>query len=132
MVMHMETMEEIKNLGYRVVYVPHEVIKDYNACYNVIYDGKNIKPNASDVMGIPLNEIWISERWRKYEKYILFHELEEIKYRAAGYPGEEAHILAEYECVKKFKDEPLWREMIVEMHISDIKNMAEEILNKKR
>ena len=68
----METMEEIKNLGYRVVYVPHEVIKDYNACYNVIYDGKNIKPNAADVMGIPLNEIWISERWKKYEKIHTF------------------------------------------------------------
>ncbi len=85
-------IEAIK-LGYKVEYVPHEVIKDYNACYNVIYKGKHIKPPTADKLGIPLNEIWISEKWKKYEKYILYCELAEIKFRAQGYNVEEAHIL---------------------------------------
>jgi len=114
---------EVMKLGYKIVYVPHEVIRDYNACYNVIYNGKNVKPPAADKLGIQLNEIWISEKWRKYEKYILYHELTEIKYRAMGYNVEEAHILAEMECIKLWRNDPLWREMVVEMHISDIENM---------
>ena len=81
----MNPIDNAKKLGYRVVYVPHEIIKDYNACYRVEYDGKIIYPPAADKLGIPLNEIWISEIWRPYEKYVLFHELQEIKHRAEGF-----------------------------------------------
>ena len=121
-------MTEAIKLGYKVKFVPHEVIKDYNACYNVIYKGKHIKPPAADKLGIPLNEIWISEKWKKYVKYILYHELAEIKFRAQGYNVEEAHILAEMECIRLWRNNPQWREFIVEMHISDIENMAKEII----
>ena len=55
-----------------------------------IYD--EIRPPAAEKLGIPLNEIWISEKWKKYERYILYHELQEIKYRAMGYGKEEAHV----------------------------------------
>jgi len=120
------------NLGYKIRYVSHEVIKDYNACYNVIYNGKRIKPPAADRLGIPLNEIWISEKWKKYKKYILYHELAEIKFRAQGCSVEEAHILAEMECIKLWRDNPMWREFIVEMHISDIENMANEVKMKNK
>lgn len=87
----MNPRAEAERLGYKIVYVSHEVIKDYNACYRVIYDGKLIYPPAADKLGIPLNEIWISERFREYERYILFHELQEIKHRAEGLSVEEAH-----------------------------------------
>lgn len=124
--------DEVKRLGYQIKYVDHYLIKDYNACYNVIYEGRVIKPPAADKLGIPLNEIWISEKWRKYEKYILYHELLEIKYRALGYGVEEAHILAEYECIKKWSNDKLWRDMVVDLHISDITNMAIDILRTKK
>jgi len=123
---------EARRLGYKIVYVPHEVIKDHNACYNVIYDGKNIRPPAAEKLGILINEIWISKKWRKYEKYILYHELAEIKYRAMGYNVEEAHILAAAECIELWKNDPLWREMTVEIHISDIENMRRNIKGNQR
>jgi competence protein ComEA len=122
---------EARGLGYRVRYLPHETISDYNACYNVIYGGKIVKPAAADKLGIPLNEIWISEKWRKYEKYILHHELTEIKYRALGYGMDEAHTLAEMDCIAIWNKDPLWREMIVELHISDTENMARHIERSK-
>jgi len=40
-----------------VVYVPQEAIRDYNACYRVIYKGKLIHPPAAERLGIPINEI---------------------------------------------------------------------------
>lgn len=58
---------------YKIRYVPHEVIEDYNATYNVTLKDKHITTNAAKKLGIPLNEIWISELWKPYEKYILFH-----------------------------------------------------------
>ncbi len=119
--------EEIERLGYRVVYKPHPVMKDYNATYNVIYGGKRITNNAGIKLKIPTNEIWVSEKWRKYEKYILFHEFTEIKFRAKGYGIEDAHYLAEMECIKRFRDDPQWREFVVELHISDVVNIASEI-----
>ncbi len=128
---NVDPVGEARRLGYRVRYVSHDVIKDYNACYNVIYDGKVVKPRAADVLGIPLNEIWISEKWRKYEKYILYHELAEIKYRAAGYGQDEAHILSELECISLWGNDPLWREFMIEKYISDIENMASEIVEEK-
>ncbi len=53
---------KIIKLGYKVKYVFNEVIKGYNACYNVIYKGKHIKSPTADKLGIPLNRIWINEK----------------------------------------------------------------------
>jgi hypothetical protein len=64
--------------AYKVRYVPHEVIEDYNATYNVIFENKHITTNAAKKLNIPLNEIWISEMWQHYETYIVFHELRDI------------------------------------------------------
>ena len=52
-----DTVEESKRLGYKTRYDSHEIIKDYNTCYNVIYNGKVIKPKAADVLGYHL-EYW--------------------------------------------------------------------------
>jgi competence protein ComEA len=71
--------KEIKKLSYKVVYVPHKVVKDHIACYNVKYKGKLIRPPVAKKLRIPLNEIWISKKFQGYEKFILFHELKEIK-----------------------------------------------------
>ncbi len=70
----MSIKEEIRKLGWRIRYVPHEVIEDFNACYRVRYKGKVIYPPAADKLGIPLNEIWLSELLKEYEEYVLFHE----------------------------------------------------------
>jgi competence protein ComEA len=109
--------EEIKNLGYKVVYVPHEAIKDYNACYNVEYKGKAIRPPAGEKLRIPLNEIWISEKFREYEEYILYHELREIEYRAVGYDGKTAHTMAEEDEVLLWKNDQKWKKMNAEMGV---------------
>ena len=122
-----DIQNEMKERGYAIVYKPHEVMKDYNATYNVIYEGKRITNPAGIKLKIPTNEIWISEKWRKYEKYILFHEFTEIKFRAMGLGIDEAHYLAEMECIKRFRDDALWRKFVVELHISDVENIATEI-----
>ena len=124
-------IKDIERLGYRVVYKPHSLMKDYNATYNVIYDGKRITNPAGIKLKIPTNEIWISEKWRKYEKYVLFHELTEIKFRARGYDVEDAHYLSEMECINKFRNHPIWREFVVELHISDVENIVSEIAGKR-
>ncbi len=81
-----ETLKkELDSLGYKVIYKPHKIMKDYNATYNVIFEGKRITNPPGRKLGIPENEIWISEKWKKYENYVLFHELQEIKFRARGY-----------------------------------------------
>ena len=129
--MRLETYEEIAKRNYKVVYVPHEKIKDFNACYNVIWEGKHVRPPAAEKLRIPLNEIWISEKWRKYEEYVLYHELQEIKYRAIGYDKDEAHVLAAMDCISRWRNDAKWREMIVEIHISDIENMYQEIISSK-
>ena len=102
--------EEIEKLGWRVKYVPHEVIEDYNACYRVVYHGKMIYPPAASKLGIPLNEIWLSERLREYEDYVLFHELREIQYRYQGYGVREAHLKARIDEALRFCDDPKWME----------------------
>ena len=78
----MESRQQAKRLGYTVRYVPHKAIRDYNATYNVEYIGQHVITNAAKSLRIPLNEVWISRKWRPYEKYILFHELREIHYTA--------------------------------------------------
>ena len=103
--------KKIESHGYKVVYVSHEIIKDYNACYNVIYDGKIACPNAGRMLGIPINEIWISKKWQPYEEFILYHELQEIKYRAQGHDGKTAHEMAEQDELRLWKDDSKWKRM---------------------
>ena len=77
--------------GYRVRYVPHEIIGSHIACYHVVYEGRVVKPAAAKTLGIPLNEIWLSEQCRDIEERVLYHELREIEYRASGSPPGRAH-----------------------------------------
>lgn len=104
----MSIKEEIRKLGWRIRYVPHEVIEDYNACYRVEYKGKVISPPAADKLGIPLNTIWLSELLKEYEEYVLFHELREILYRYQGYNVEEAHIRARIDEALRFCNDQKW------------------------
>ncbi len=106
----MSLREKIEKLGWRVRYVPHEVIEDYNACYRVNYKGKIIYPPATDKLGIPLNEIWLSEKLREYEEYVLLHELREIHYRYQGYDTNEAHIRARIDEALRFCSDSKWEE----------------------
>ena len=100
----------LRGLGWRVRYVPHRVIKDYNACYRVVYRGRVIAPPAADRLGIPLNEIWLSEELRGFEKYVLFHELREIVYRYQGHDVDEAHLLARVDEALVFCGDQRWIE----------------------
>ena len=85
------TRQEVDSLGYLVRYVPHETIGEHVACYHVVYGGRTVKPEAADSLGIPLNEIWISESYRDREERVLYHELREIQYRASGWKPGRAH-----------------------------------------
>jgi len=129
----MEKVEEMKSrlqakkLGYNVRYVPHEVMADYNATYNVEYEGQHIITEAAETLGIPLNEIWISEMWKPYEEYILFHELREIYYRRKGLNPKDAHEKAIEDTPEKWKDDAKFRKMVAE-----IKKMDETTARKKR
>ena len=100
--------------GWTVEYVPHDEIKEYNACYRVEYDGEAIYPPAADRLGIPLNEIWISEKWKKYERFILYHEWREIEHRAADLSVTEAHERAERDERALWQDNPRWQVMNAE------------------
>ena len=102
------TREVIEELGWKVRYIPHKVIEDYNACYRVEYRGKVIFPPAADALGIPLNEIWMSEKLREYEEYVLFHELREIQYRYQGYGVREAHLRARIDEALRFCSDFKW------------------------
>jgi len=117
--------EKIKKLGYRVVYVPHEVIEDYNACYRVKYKGKLVFPSAADKLGIPLNEIWISEKWKEFEEYILYHELREIKHRADGHSVEQAHELASNDAERKYRGDPKHESLRREINVASKETLAE-------
>ncbi len=44
-----------------------------------------------DSLGIPLNEIWISESSRDREDGVLFNELREIRYRARRWKPGKTH-----------------------------------------
>jgi len=116
-----------KRLGYVVRYVPHRVIADYNATYNVEYKGHHIITGAAKSLRIPLNEIWISETWRPYETYILFHELREIHYREKGSDPKNAHGKAVQDQLKMWKDDAdFWR------MVAEIKRMDERTAKEKR
>lgn len=122
-----ELKTSIADAKIKVVCVPHEKIKYHNACYNVEIEGKKIVPPAAQSLGIPLNEIWISEKWKKYELYILYHEWKEISFKVQGFSGEKAHLLSQRECIRLWKDDPLWREGLVKVYIQDILTATEDI-----
>lgn len=103
-----ETEKMLSKYAYRVVYVPHEVIEDYNATYNVICEDQLITTNAAKKLGIPINEIWVSDKWKPYAKYIIFHELREIYYRAKGFERDKAHEKAIKDEYMLWKNDRLW------------------------
>ncbi len=109
--------EEIKKNGYTLRFIPHDEIKEYIACYHVIYNGKEIYPPAAVRLGIPWGEIWLSDAFKDFADCILFHELQEIKHRAEGYGVDEAHLLAlkdeEIEC----KNDEKWMKLKREINV---------------
>lgn len=107
---------EMEELGWDIVYKPHETMAAYNAFYNVEYEGTEIAPPAARRMGVPLNEVWLTEFLRPYERYILHHELNEIKYRARGYGVEEAHERA-VEDDHIWEGDPMWEELQREINL---------------
>lgn len=50
----MKSIVKAKKLGYIVKYVPHKIIADHNATYNVEYKGQHIATGASEKLKIPL------------------------------------------------------------------------------
>lgn len=86
-----DVRRKVASLGYRVRYVPHDVVGDHVACYHVVYQGRIVKPAAAKSLGIPLNEIWVSENYRDTAERVLYHELREIAYRASGWTPDKAH-----------------------------------------
>jgi len=115
----MKAKLQTKRLGYTVRYVPHEVIADYNATYNVQYKGQHIITGAAKRLCIPLNEIWISEMWKPYEEYILFHELREIHHRRSGLNSKHAHEKAIEDIPERWKENPEFQRMVAEIKKMD-------------
>ncbi|MBO3842255.1 MAG: hypothetical protein FGF48_07560 [Candidatus Brockarchaeota archaeon] len=124
-----DTFKMLVKHAYKVRYVPHEVIEDYNATYNVIFKDKHIVTNAARELKIPLNEIWISEMWKSYEKYILFHELREIYHRANGMGAKEAHEKAVQESLSLCRHDSLFKKMIREIQNMDSKTAEKKFKN---
>ncbi|MGD8506945.1 MAG: hypothetical protein PVF15_09835 [Candidatus Bathyarchaeota archaeon] len=122
----MKSRLQAKKLGYIIRYVAHRIIADYNATYNVQYKEKHIITNAARKLKIPLNEIWISEMWRPYERYILFHELQEIQYRGEGLDPEGAHEKTIEDQLKRWKDDAEFRRMTAEIEEMDEKTAKEK------
>lgn len=108
--------EEIESLGYDVIYRDHEEVAEHMAFYKVEYDGKVIAPPIVEKYDISLNEIWLSEKFKPYERYVLYHELQEIKYRARGYGVKEAHLKAE-EDERVWEGDPRWEELRREINL---------------
>ncbi|MCF7891280.1 helix-hairpin-helix domain-containing protein [Candidatus Bipolaricaulota bacterium] len=84
-----------------------------------------IYPPAADDLGIPLNEIWISDKPEEFEKYILYHEIREIKHRAKGHDVSTAHEKA-VEDEKVFEGDPEWEKLRREINVA-----SPEILQKE-
>ena len=103
-----DVYEILRENWWKIRYVPHRVIKDYNACYRVVYRGRVIYPPAADVLGIPLNEIWLSEKLRRFERYVLFHEVAEIVFRYLGHDVRGAHLAARVAEAIRFCRDPEW------------------------
>ncbi len=92
----------LRRLGYKVVFVPHSLIGEHIACYNVVYKGRRYAPKAAAKLGIPLGQIWISDRWKRHAMKIAYHELQEIRYQNEGHSLKEAHERARKD-EKKFE-----------------------------
>ncbi|MBU4190489.1 MAG: hypothetical protein KJ886_05835 [Candidatus Thermoplasmatota archaeon] len=103
--------EYLKKFGLKIRYKPHSLLKEYNAYFMVKILGRKIDTNAGKKLSIPENEIWISEKFKDFEKYILFHELVEIYYRFIGYDWKKAHEMAVEKEIKYFSNDPKWRKM---------------------
>ncbi|MGB9675944.1 MAG: hypothetical protein ACPL0C_01990 [Candidatus Bathyarchaeales archaeon] len=121
-----ETVKILKEHAYKIRYVPHEIIEDCNATYNVIFQNKYVTTNAAKKLNIPLNEIWISEMWRPYEKYIIFHELREIYYQANGFSRGEAHEKAIKDSFSLWAEDDLFHKMIKEIEEMDRKTVEKK------
>jgi competence protein ComEA len=93
----------------------------------VQYEGQHIITGAAKRLDVPLNEIWISQMWRPYRKYVLFHELREIRYRAKGFDPEDAHKQACKDDMAEWKNDSLWQRMVAE-----IENMDRKTVNMKK
>jgi len=122
-----ETERFLSDYAYKIVYVPHEVIEGYNATYNVMCEDKLITTNTAKELDIPLNEIWISEKWKLYAKYIIFHELREIYYRAKGFERDNAHEKAMKDQFTLWKNNHLWLKLIGDMEEMDKKTVREKL-----
>ena len=107
---------EMEARGWDIIYKPHPEMAKYNAFYRVEYEGQEIAPPAARREGVGRNEVWLSEKFRPYERYILFHELNEIRYRAAGYGVEEAHERALSDD-ERWAGTPTFEEMRREINI---------------
>ena len=107
---------ELERLGYELTYKPHEEIASYMAFYRVEYHGNEIAPPIADKFDISLDEIWISKKLKPYEKYVLHHELQEIKYRAEGYGVRKAHEKA-MENGEVWDGEPKYEELKREINL---------------
>lgn len=103
--------EYLKKFGLKIRYEPHSLLKEYNACFMVKILGRKIDTNAGKKLGIPENEIWIDEKLREFESFILFHELVEIYYRFIGYDWKKAHELSVEKEIEYFSHDPEWRRM---------------------
>ncbi len=102
-----EARREMEECGWIIRFVPHEAIRDHMACYRVTFDRQEIYPPAAEKLGIPNGEVWLSARLKRYEEFVLFHELAEIKHHAAGCSVSEAHRKAEEDELRRFGDDPL-------------------------
>ena len=115
--MHMDPLRTAERLGYRVCLIPHERIKEYIACYRVMYKGKEIYPGAALRLGIPLNEIWVSDAFRDFLDYMLFHELREIQHRYEGYSQDRAHLMALKDEENEFNVDERWLRLKSEINV---------------
>ena len=95
----------VASYGYRVRYVPHDVVGEHVACYHVVFRGRTVKAGA-ETLDIPLNEIWLSEQYRDREERVLYHELREIQYRAKGWNPNRAHRQASLDEEEAFGPRP--------------------------
>ena len=100
-----DTRRKISSLGYRVRYVPDDVVGDHVACYHVVFEGRTVRAGPES-LGIPPNEIWLSERCRDVEERVLYHELREIEYRASGWAPDRAHRQARLDEEAAFGPRP--------------------------
>lgn len=90
----MSATEAVLGRGWKIGYVPASLVGKHVACYNVEYAGVRFRPRAAVRLGIPLNEIWISEDFEDNEDGILAHEIREIELRTKGLGERRAHKIA--------------------------------------